>query len=50
MTGKVNFLTQNVGPDYFAIYMGILTDSQMWKLTEKSHFCDLCRAVISNDI
>ena len=34
MTGNVNFLTQNVGSE-------TSRSIKMWKLTEKSHFCDL---------
>ena len=34
MTGNVNFLTQNVGS-------GPVCSINMWKLTEKSHFCAL---------
>ena len=34
MTGNVNFLTQNVGSETSLLI-------NMWKLTEKSHFCAL---------
>ena len=34
MTGNINFLTQNVGSETSLLV-------NMWKLTEKSHFCNL---------
>ena len=43
MTGNVNFLTQNVGSEP-------VCSINMWKLTEKSHFCAPLRCIFEASV